>query len=50
MVYTKWKRLQALIDRKCLDFDGQNLDTPTVIAVAKYIYPIALPQKIYLYV
>ena len=50
MVYAKWKRLQALIDRKYLDFDGQNLDTPMVIAVAMYIYPIALPHKFYLYV
>ncbi len=45
MVYTNWKRLQALIDRKSLEFDGQNLDTPMVIAVAKYICPIALPQR-----
>ena len=50
VVYVKWKRLQALIDRKCMDFDGQNLDTPMVIAVAKYIYPIALPYRFYPYV
>ena len=42
LVYTQWSKVQSLRERKKIEIDGQSLEIPSVVAVARQVIGGAL--------